>query len=144
MLGAGGTAYAVLRLTFGEGPVGIHVRWAPTVDDATRLQLEQRYRLARAESGEDRTFGYALTDRSRDNIRSLVPTPPSRIPTRSIGPRFRVGDAAPRLPYVTSSPGIPVGLEFLSVLGFLGGLASVGLGLLERAAPGAVKKQLPS
>ena len=137
-----GTAYAVLRLTFGEGPVGIHVRWAPTVDDATRLQLEQRYRLARAESGEDRTFGYALTDRSRDNIRSLVLDPAVEDTHEIDRTAFRVGDAAPRLPYVTSSPGIPVGLEFLSVLGFLGGLASVGLGLLERAAPGAVKKAI--
>ena len=137
-----GTAYAVLRLTFGERPVGIHVRWAPTVDDATRLQLEQRWRLARAESREDRTFGYALTDRSRDNIRSLVLDPAVEDTHEIDRTVFRVGDTAPRLPYVTPSPGIPVGLEFLSVLGFLGGLASVGLGLLERAAPGAVKKAI--
>ena len=137
-----GTAYAVLRLTFGERPVGIHVRWAPTVDDATRLQLEQRYRLARAESREDRTFRYALTDRSRDNIRSLVLDLAVEDTHEIDRTAFRIGDAAPRLPYVTPSPGIPVGLEFLSVLGFLGGLASIGLGLLERAAPGAAEKAI--
>ena len=137
-----GTAYAVLRLTFGDRPVRIHVRWAPTVDDATRLQLEQRWRLARAESREDRTFGYALTDRSRDNIRSLVLDPAVEDTHEIDRTAFRVGDAAPRLPYVTSNPGIPVGLEFLSVLGFLGGLASIGLGLLERTAPGAMEKAI--
>ena len=137
-----GTAYAVLRLTFGDRPVNIHVRWAPTVDDATRLQLEQRYRLARAEPREDRTFGYALTDRSRDNIRSLVLDPAVEDTHEIDRTAFRVGDAAPRLPYVIPSPGVPVGLEFLSVLGFLGGLASIGLGLLERAAPGATEKAI--
>ena len=67
-----GTAYAVLRLTFGDRPVSIHVRRAPTVDDAARLQLERRYRLARPEPRGDRTFGYALTDHSQDNTRNLV------------------------------------------------------------------------
>ena len=137
-----GTAYAVLWLTFGERPVSIHVRWAPTIDDAARLQLEQRYQLARAELTEDRTFAYALTDRSRDNIRSLVLDPAVEDTHEIDRTAFRVGDAAPRLPYVTPAPGIPVGLEFMSVLGFLGGLASIGLGLLERAAPGAAKKTI--
>ena len=137
-----GTAYAVLWLTFGERPVSIHVRWAPTIDDAARLQLEQRYQLARAELREDRTFAYALTDRSRDNIRSLVLDPAVEDTHEIDRTAFRVGDAAPRLPYVTPAPGIPVGLEFMSVLGFLGGLASIGLGLLERAAPGAAKKAI--
>ena len=138
-----GTAYAVLRLTFGERPVDIHVRWAPTVDDATRLQLEQRYRLARAEpSGDHRTFSYALTDRSHDNIRNLVLDPAVEDTHKIDRTAFRVEDAVARLPYVTPSQDIPVGLEFLSVLGFLGGLASIGLGLLERTAPGATEKAI--
>ena len=83
-----GTAYAVLRLTFGERPVGIHVRWAPTIDDVARHQLEQRYQLARAELREDRTFAYALTDGLATTSEILSSTPPSRIPMRSIGPRF--------------------------------------------------------
>ena len=127
-----GTAYTVLRLTFGERPVGIHVRWAPTIDDVARLQLEQRYQLARAELREDRTFRYALTDRSRDNIRNLVLDPAVEDTHEIDRTAFRVGDAAPWLPYVTPSPGIPMGLEFLSVLGFLSGLASISLGFLER------------
>ena len=137
-----GTAYAVLWLTFGERPVSIHVRWAPTIDDAARLQLEQRYQFARAEPRGNRTFAYALTDRSRDNIRSLVLDPAVEDTHEIDRTAFRVEDAAPRLPYVTPAPGIPVGLEFMSVFGFLGGLASIGLGLLEWAAPGAAIKTI--
>ena len=137
-----GTGYAVLRLTFGDRPVRIHVRWAPTVGDAARLQLERRYRLARAEPREDRTFGYALTDRSHDNIRNLVLDPAVEDTHEIDRTAFRVESSAPRLPYVTPSQGIPVGLEFLSVLGFLGGLTSISLGLLERAAPAGVKKAI--
>ena len=129
-----GTAYAVLRLTFGDRPVGIHVRWAPTVDDAARFQLEQRYQLARAVPMGDRTFGYALTDRSRDNIRNLVLDPAVEDTHEIDRTAFRVGDAARRLPYVTPSPGIPVGLQFLAIIGFLGGLASIGLALLAQVA----------
>ena len=100
-----GTAYAVLRLTFGERPVSIHVRWAPTIDDAVRPQLEQRYRLARPEPRGDRTFGYTLTDRSRDNIRNLVLDPAVEDTHEIDRTAFRVGNTAPRLPYVTPSPG---------------------------------------
>ena len=135
-----GTAYAVLRLTFGDRPVYIHVRWAPNMGDTPRLQLEQRYQLARAEPRGNRTFGYALTDRSRDNIRNLVLDPAVEDTHEIHRTAFRVGYFAPRLEYVTPSPGIPVGLEFLSILGFLTGLASISLGLLERAAPRAVEK----
>ena len=135
-----GTAYAVLRLTFGDRPVYIHVRWAPNMGDTPRLQLEQRYQLARAEPRGNRTFGYALTDRSRDNIRNLVLDPAVEDTHEIHRTAFRVGYFAPRLEYVTPSPGIPVGLEFLSILGFLTGLASISLGLLERVAPGAVEK----
>ena len=129
-----GTAYAVLRLTFGERPVYIHVRWAPNIGDTPRLQLEQRYQLARAVPRGNRTFGYALTDRSRDNIRNLVLDPAVEDTHEIHRTAFRVGYFAPRLEYVTPSPGIPVGLEFLSVLGFLGGLASISLALFKRAA----------
>ena len=81
---------------------------------------------------EDRTFAYALTDRSRDNIRNLVLDPAVEDTHEIDRTAFRVEDAAPWLPYVTPSPGIPMGLEFLSVLGFLCGLASISLGFLER------------
>ena len=128
-----GTAYGVLRLTFGDRPVSVDVRWAATVDGAARVQLEQRYRLARPEPNGDRTFSYALTDRSRENVRNLVVDPAVEDTNNIDRPASRVESSAPWLPYVTPSPIIPVGLEYLSVLGFLGGLASVGLALIKRS-----------
>ena len=113
----------------------VHVRWAPIIDDAARLQLEERYRLARAEPMGDRTFAYALTDLARDNISNLVLDPAVDDTHEIDRTAFRVWDTAPRLPYVTSIPGMPVVLELLSVLGFLGGLASISLALFKRAAP---------
>ena len=130
-----GTAYSVLRLTFGDRPVFIHVRWAPTVDDPERQRLERRYRLALAEPREPRTFGYTLTDTSRDNVRSLVLDPAVEDTDRIHRTEFRVWYRAPWRPYVTSSPRVPAGLELLTVLCFLGGLASVSLALLGIAAP---------
>ena len=122
-----GTAYAVLRLTFGERPANVDVRWAATVDDGARVQLEQRYRLARPDPKEDRTFSYALTDHSLENISNLVRDPAVEDTNHIDRTAARIESSARWLPYVTPRPGIPVGLEYLSVLGFLGGLATIGL-----------------
>ena len=111
-----GTAYAVLRLTFGDRPVRIHVRWAPTINDAARLQLEQRYQLARPEPIGDRAFGYALTDHSQDNIRNLVLDSTVEDTHEIDRAEFRVGSSAPRLPYVTGAPYVPAALEALIAL----------------------------
>ena len=100
-----------------------------------RLQLEQRYRLARPVPTGDRTFHYALTDLARNTISNLVRDPAVEDTHEIDRTAFRVESSAPRLPYVTPSQGIPVGLEFLSVLGFLGGLASISLALFKRTAP---------
>ena len=124
-----GTAYAGLRLTYGDRPVKVNVRWAATVDDAARLQLEQRYTLARPDPQGDRTFSYALTDRSLENISNLVRDPAIEDTHQIDRPAFRVESSAPSLRYA----GIPAGLEYLSVLGFLGGLATIGLALIARS-----------
>ena len=124
-----GTAYAVLRLRYPDRPVKVNVRWAATVDDAARFQLEQRYTLARPDPQGDRTFSYALTDRSLENISNLVRDPAIEDTHQIDRPAFRVESSAPSLRYA----GIPAGLEFLSVLGFLGGLASIGLALIKRS-----------
>ena len=134
-----GTAYAILRQTFGARPVSVDVRWDATVDDAARFQLEQRYKLARPEPNGDRTFSYALTDRSRENIRNLVGDPAVEDTHEIDRTAFRVETSARVLPYVTPSPGVPVGLEVLSVFGILGGLVSIGLALHQRAAPTVVR-----
>ena len=128
-----GTAYAVLQLTFRARPVSVDVRWAATVDDAARFRLEQRYTLARPEPKGDRTFSYALTDRSLENVRNLVRDPAAEDTHRIDRPAFQVETPARLLPYVTPSPWVPVGLEVLSVLGFLGGLANLGRALLTRS-----------
>ena len=128
-----GTAYAVLRLTYGDRPVSVDVRWAATVDDAARVQLEQRYRLARPEPNGDRTFSYALTDRSRENVRNLVVDPAVEDTSHIDRAAARLESSADWLPYVTPNPHMPAGLEYLSVLGFLGGLAGIGLALIKRS-----------
>ena len=125
----GGTAYAVLRLTYGDRPVSVDVRWAATVDDAARVQLEQRYRLARPDPNGDRTFSYALTDRSRENVSNLVRDSAVEDTHEIDRAASRIESSARWLPYVTPNPGIPAKLEFLSILGFLGGLATIGLAL---------------
>ena len=124
-----GTAYAVLRLTFGDRPVKVDVRWAATVDDGARFQLEQRYTLARPDPNGDRTFSYALTDRSLENISNLVFDPAVEDTHQIDRHELRVESSAPSLPY----GGIPAGLEYLSVLGFLGGLASISLAPIRRS-----------
>ena len=126
-----GMAFAVLRLTFGDRPVKVDVRWAATVDDGARVQLEQRYRLARPDPKEDRTFSYALTDRSLENVRNLVRDSAVEDTQGIDRPALRVDPLSSWLPYVTPRPVIPVGLEYLSVLGFLGGLGSIGFALLN-------------
>ena len=95
--------------------------------------------LARPEPNGDRTFSYALTDRSRENIRNLLVDPAVEDTHEIDRTAFRVETGARVLPYVTPSPKVPVGLEVLSVLGFLGGLVSIGLALQQRAAPTVVR-----
>jgi hypothetical protein len=68
-------AYTTLRVTFGGRPVYIHVRWAPSVDDAARQRLEQTLGLIEGEPREGRTWGYTLTAPSRANIQTLVQHP---------------------------------------------------------------------
>ena len=137
--GLAGLFYSALQLTFGDRPVYVHVRWAPSVNDAARQRLEQHYRLLLPEPREGRTFGYALTDRSRVNVRSLVLDPSVEDTAQIHRTKFRVGYFAPRLPYVTSRPWMPAGLEVLTALCSLAGLVGIGLALLGIAAPTRVR-----
>jgi hypothetical protein len=134
-----GTAYAALWLTFGDRPVYVHVRWAPSVDDTARQRLERHYSLALAEPKEDRTFGYALLDRSHENIRNLVLDSEIEDTHQIHRTAFRVGYFAQRLPYVTSAPTVPAGLELLTLLSFVIGLVAFGFALLGIAAPALVR-----
>ena len=50
----------------------VNVRWAPSVDDTTRRQLESEYSLRLLQPNSERTFVYRLGNTSRDTIRALV------------------------------------------------------------------------
>jgi len=135
LLGVAVACYGTLRLTFGARAVYVHVRWATPVDTATRQRLEQRYKLTEGELREGRTWGYALTDLSRTNIRTLVNDPAVEDTHQIHRTAYRVGYFAPRLPYPTPHTWIPVTLEGLSAL-FLGlGCIALCLALLDRVAP---------
>jgi len=142
LLLASAATYATLRLTYGERPAYVHVRWAPSVDASTREQLERVHGLTRPELREGRTWGYYLTDLSGDNIERLVTNPAAEDTHNLHRTAFRVWRTAPRAPYLGSKPAwIAMLLEFLTraFLG-LGGFAVVVVGFRTwraRFAPAA-------
>jgi hypothetical protein len=136
------TTYATLRLTFGNRPAHIHVRWSPDVDDAARQGIEQRHGLVLLELEEGRTYSYALTNTENQNVRELVLEPAVEDTHYLHRTAFRVGYSAPRLPYLTPHPMIPAALEIIAALSFLGGLAAGGLALLGIVAPGLIRGRL--
>jgi len=137
-------AYGAVRQTFGPRPVYVNVRWATDVDDAARQRLERRFGLADGEHREGTTWGYALLDRSRTNIRALVEDPAVADTHQIHRTAFRVGYFAERLPYRTPQPWIPVTLEVLSLLGLGLGCVAAGLGAAERMTPRLVRGPVAS
>jgi hypothetical protein len=120
LLVAGAVTFGALRGTYGERPAYVHVRWAASVDDATREQLERAYGLTRPELREGRTWGYYLTNLSTNNIRGLVTNPAAEDTHNLHRTAFRVWRSAPRAPYLGSRPQwIAIVLEFF-VRAFLG------------------------
>jgi len=104
LLTLAGILHLTLRLTYGERAAYVHVRWAPTVDDAARAAIERDRKLVPVEFREQRTWGYFLTDLSTANIRELV-RHPSVEDTHNIDrARFRVQSAAERGDYTTDRP----------------------------------------
>jgi hypothetical protein len=126
LVAAAGT-FGTLRRTYGERPAYVHVRWAASVDTATRERLERVHGLTRPELREGRTWGYYLVDLSTDNIRSLVSNSAADDTHNLHRTAFRVWRTAPRAAYLGSKPAwIAALLEFLTraLLG-VGGLAIV-------------------
>jgi hypothetical protein len=111
-----GALYAGRRAAFGDRPAAIHVRWAATVDDARRQQLEQQYGLTAPEPTEGRTFAYALTNLSLANIRALVSDPGVEDTHEINRTAYRVGFFSPRLPYSTAYPAVPRAVDALALL----------------------------
>ena len=108
-----GAAYGTLRLTYGQRPAYVHVRWALMVDATSQGQIERAHRLTRGELREGRTWGYYLTDVSRDNIRGLVENPAVEDTHQIHRTAFRIWRTAPRSAYLTSRPAwIAAMLEF--------------------------------
>lgn len=131
--------YSTLLMTFGARPVFVHVRWAPTVDDAKRLRLEQRYGLVQPEFREGSTWGYTLLDRSRENIRSLV-TDATVADTHYIHrTAFRPWRSAPRRAYVTAYTWGPIGLELFTAAFLIAAAMGLGLVFVEAVAPWALR-----
>jgi hypothetical protein len=135
-LGIAAAAYGILHVTFGPRPFSIQVRWAPDVDDVRRQVAERRYGLSQGEPLEGRTWRYALNDRSPTNVRALVSDAVIEDTQNIDRTAFQVSPSAPRLPDQTSHTWIPVGLRGVTVLCLILGLIGIGLGLIERAAPG--------
>ena len=135
-------SYGVVRLTFGPRPVYVHVRWASEVDEAARQRLEGQYHLTQGEPRDGRTWGYALVDLSRDNIRALVGNASVEDTHQIHRTAFRVGYLVPRLPYPTPHAWIAIGLEILTAFCVLGGAIAFGLALLGAATPGIIRGPL--
>jgi hypothetical protein len=134
-----GTVYGVLRLTFGQRPVYVHVRWAESVDEPAQRRLERQFGLEQPEIREGRTWGYALTNLSRDNVRALVTDNAVEDTHQIHRTAFRVGYFAPRLPYPTAHPWMPVGLEFLAAVLVCSGMVAFGVAILAWIWPEAVR-----
>jgi hypothetical protein len=105
LLALSAVCYGALRLTYGQRSAYVHVRWAPSVDDAARAQAERDLGLRPVEFREQRTWSYYLSDVSRDNIRRLV-TNPAVEDTHYINrSALRLARDAERGEYTTERPG---------------------------------------
>lgn len=138
-----GAAYGTLRLTHGQRPAYVNVRWAATVDAGTREQLELAHQLTRGELREGRTWGYFLTDVSTASIRRLVESPAVEDTHQIHRTAFRIWRTATRGPYLTSRPAwIASVLEFLiQALLAVGALALVaGLFIAWRERRDAIRR----
>ena len=138
-LGIAVAAYGTQLVTVGARPVEVHIRWAPDVNDTMRQRLEGRYSLSQGEPLDGGAgWWYALNDSSRTNVRALVSDPATEDTQGIQRDTFRVNRSAQRLPYPTSYPWILVHLRGVSVLWLFIGLIGLGLGLVERSAPGRI------
>lgn len=125
-------AYGTLRLTYGQRPGYVHVRWAPTVDPAAREQVERSHSLTRGEFREGRTWGYYITDLSRQNIRDLVGHPAVEDTHNIHRTAFRLWRTAPRGAYLSVRPAwVAATLEFLVPAFLVAGALALVAGLLR-------------
>ena len=126
-------AYGTLRLTYGQRPAYVHVRWAPTVDAAAKERIERDHGLTRGEFREGRTWGYFLTDLSSRNIRDLVGLPAVEDTHNIHRTAFRIGRfGVPRGAYLGARPAwIAATLEFLVPACLVAGALALVAGLFK-------------
>ena len=125
-------AYGALRLTYGERPAYVHVRWADTVDAAARERIESTHSLTRGELREGRTWGYSITDLSSENLKSLVGHPVVEDTHNIHRTAFRIWRTAPRDAYLSARPAwIAATLEFLVPAFLSSGALALVVGLFQ-------------
>jgi hypothetical protein len=137
-LGIAAAAYGTLQAMLGSRPAFVHIRWAPDLDAAVREESERRYSLSHGEILEGRTWGYALGDVSRQNVRALVVDPVVEDTDGIQRNTFRISPSARRFPAPVSRPWLRASLRAATALGLLVGLIGLGLGLVERSVPGTL------
>ena len=113
-------AFGVLRLAYGQRPAYVHVRWAPTVDAATRAAMERTHRLTRGERREGTTWGYYITDLTTANLRALVESPAVDDTHNIHRTAFRIWRTAPRGDYLGTRPAWVASTLELLIPGCLG------------------------
>ena len=142
-----GFAYGALRLAYGQRPAYVHVRWAATVDEDTRGQIERAHSLTRGALREGRTWGYFLTDLSTSNIRDLIGNPRVEDTHQIHRTAFRIWRTAPRGAYLSPRPAwIAWMLEWLTPLFGVLGAGAFGAAALQAAGgPAAIfRRRRPS
>jgi hypothetical protein len=125
--------FGALRLTLGERPAFVHVRWSAGVDENLRRRLEQTYKLDPVEFKEGTTWAYYLVDVSRANIRALVGDMNVEDTHQIHRTAFRPWRTAPRGQYPGPWPDwLGTTLEWTAGLLAVVGAVALGLAALRR------------
>lgn len=127
--------FAALHFYIDVGEQRVNVRWAPSVTDDARLNLERRFGLIEGEPREVPTWSYRLVNRSRTNIAALVNHPLVKDTHYIDRSAFRVELDRPDLPEWVRALAERERLDLLAWLSALAGvvLTVSGLRRLDRA-----------
>jgi hypothetical protein len=136
--------YGALRVTFGDRPARVNIRWAPSVQPDLQQRLEQTYHLASGLRSEGRTFSYDLTDLSRSNIRALVADPAVEDTHYIHRTAFRVGRFTPRSPYPGRGAKWGPLMEATILLLMLAGATAMAFALIELVGPDRIRRRVPT